>query len=610
MSAAAGSRASKRMSTATLTDRILRYRWCLLVVLAAVYAASLPHTVQHLDSGEMVTSAYGLTVPHAPGYPIYVWLYHALIAVLHVGSVFFRAALITAACSVGAAALLLALCRNTLGVTAIAAMATLPAVWRYAVLPDVFGLNQLFAAALVFVAFSPPRPARVFLGAIVFGLAAANHQSIIFLSPMLMLIAWQEPKRGRALAALALGAGITVALYVSLFLLDVHHVNSWGDLVDFKGLLRHFLRGDYGTFKLSSYGGDAHIGSVVRDFAMTVGPFGLAAAAVVGLGAAEDVKARAHGAWWVLLACFIAYAVLFIPRMNFGGDSSSAITLRERFFVLPSLMLAALVVTAPSTRAKDWARNALASVLGLVAVVQIVTGDTYDFRRDVVVEEYMRNLLRTAIAQRTPAILFVDSDTKLFAGRYLRATEPELDEVFILPRSMTYDRRLLERAKLRWPQLQYDAEVLRTRKKMDIFSQLIAPNMGVFSITHVMPHPSPRAKTIFFPVGRGLEAGSGVVIADVEPVNPRPPVYRANSPEYVDTKEIFSEYAVYYLAKGKDLLARGDEEGARQAFLDGLERVPYCIPCLKNLCAIDDNRDERCGQALRDLEATEYDYFE
>ena len=592
-----------------MSDRYFGYRWFVLVPLAAVYFASLPHTVQTLDSGELVTSAWGLTVPHAPGYPLYVWLYHASLKVLPVDTVFFRAALVTALCALGAAALLLKICRDWLGGAAIAAMASLPAIWRYAVLPDVFGLNQLLAAALIAVAFTPLGSARPFLGSALFGLGAANHHSIVFLLPLLGLIVLQEPDRRRCLAALVLGAAIAIALYASLPLLDVDHVNSWGDVGSARGVLYHFLRRDYGTFNLSSGGGAANIGAVARDLVFTVGPFGIAAVAMVGAGALSARPAREHAAWWTLLGCLALYLLIFIPRMNLGGDDDNAVTVRERFFLLPTLMLTALAATTSTTAVKVQVRQVLLALVSLLALIQVAAGDTYGLREDVVVEEYMRSLLKTAVTQRTPAIVIVDSDTKFFGARYVQATEPGFEDVFILPRSMTFDRRLLERGKKRWPRLYYDEEKVRTRVKMDIYAQFLAPNMDAFSITHVMPFSSPRGKTTYYPVGRGLEAGSGTFIADVPPVKPSPPVYRAESDDYVDTKEIFAEYAVYYLARGKDLLARGDKRAARQAFLDGLAVVPYCFPCLRNACELETDDPSRCDEAVKKLRSSEYDYF-
>ncbi len=592
--------------------RYWRLRWVVLVPLAVAYWASLPHAVQTLDSGDMVTSAWGLTVAHAPGYPLYVWIYHTLMTVIAVGTPFSRAAFITSLCMLGSIALLLRLCRDWLGVFAAAAMATLTVVWRYAVLPDVFALHLLLSSALIVVCFTMTGPARIYVGAAVFGLAAANHHSILFLAPLLVLVALEEPSRLKASLALATGATLAAVLYASLMLLDVDHVNSFGDLSSLRGLLWHFLRRDYGTFSLNFVGGTANPGAVARDLVATFGTPGLAATMLVIAGVLTAVRARAPVSrpWWALLACLVIYFATFVPRLNLGGEDGHATLIRERFFLLPLLMLTALAVTAPVLAgSRLWLRRVLAGVLAVVALVQAATADLYDLRRDVVVEEYARNLLKTAVSQRTPAIVMVDSDTKLFALRYVQATERGYDDVFIVPRASVFANRFLAKAKQRWPALSYDPELLRSKKSLDIFAQFFVPNMEHFSIIHVMPFTSSRGRTTFYPLGRVLEAGSGGAIAEVPFIDPTPPAYRADSADFVDTKAMFAEYAYYHLARGKAVLEQGNKDGARRAFLDGLARVPYCIPCLRNACQLEVEESERCSAALSKLEETEYDYF-
>lgn len=577
---------------------------------AAVYWASLPHTVQTLDSGDLVTSAWGLTVPHAPGYPLYVWLYHAFMAVLPVDTVFFRATLLTSLCMAGAVLLALRLCTNWLGVSAVAAMATLPGIWRYAVLPDVFALHILLSAAVATVAFERPTPWRIPMMALAFGLGAANHHSIIFLLPLVVLVAIEDTHRVRAAAILLAGAALAVGLYASLMLLDVEHINSFGQLSHVRGLLNHILRRDYGTFKLAPYSGTASVASAMQNLAAAVGAYGVAALVVVVVGAVGAFRERAvtkRRAWWVLCACLLAYLAVFVPSLDLGSTYLDGGLVFERFMLFPVLLMTLLVATATlSALPQPWLRQGVTAVLGLIAVFELATGDTFGMRNDVVVEEYARNLLRTAVRQ-TPAILMVDSDTKIFASRYVQATEPGFEDVFITSRSMSFNWLLLQRAQKRWPALYYDKEATRSTENRDIYAQFFAPNMEHFAITHVMPFNSPRGKTTVYSLGRGLEGGSGYVIADDDRLTPTPPTYRAADGAYVDTKGVFAEYATYYIAKAKTLLAQGDRDGARYAYLAGLERVPYCIPCLRGACELDPSQE--CNEALTTLERTEYDYF-
>jgi hypothetical protein len=300
---------------------------------------------------------------------------------------------------------------------------------------------------------------------------------------------------------------------------------------------------------------------------------------------------------------------VFVPSLQIAAEHPHPSLVPERFFLLPHVLMTALAVTAPIPISRPWLRHGFAGVLLVLALVQLAMADTYGLRNDVVVEEYARNLLKTAVSQPTPAMVMIHTDTKLFSLRYVQATEAGYEDVFIVPRSTVFDNRFLAKAKKRWPALVYDPELLRREKSLDIFAQFFLPNMEHFSITYALPVSSSRHKTIFYPLGRVLAPGTGVEIAEVPFIDPTPPTYRADSPSFVDTKAMFSEYAVYHLARGKALLEHGDRDGAKRAFLDGLERVPFCIPCLRNACQLAVEEPERCQAALAKLEETEYDYF-
>lgn len=592
------------------TPKFWRARWAALAPLAAMYATSLPRTVQSLDAGELVASAWRLTVPHPPGYPLYVWLQHGAMSVVPWGSVFHRAAFANSLCMLGACALLIRLCRDWLGVVLVVVMGTLPLIWRYAVLPDVFALHLLLASALLAVAFAQPTPRRTFAGALVFGLAAANHQTIIFLAPLLGWVAFEDRSKRRAAAALALGFVVTVALYASLMMLDTDNIVSWGKLDDAHDLLRHFLRRDYGSLALSGHESGVDLVEVVTAFAASTDGLGIAASVCVAAGAVRYAREwRAHRAWWLLLVCTALYLVVILPASNLGPHPI-AVAIRERFFLFPILLVTALAVRAPLiTPSKAWLKPALVVALAVVALVQASIADTRQLTNDTVVEDYARNLLNSAADARTPAILLVDSDTKAFATRYVQATEPGYDNIVILSRGNMFDARTLAKIKRRYPQFTFDPDVVKPGGARDIFRQFIVPNMENFALTYVMPTTSPRGHTVFYPLGRRVEPGTGSAIADnAPPPRVSPPVYHADAHGYVETKDLYSEYAIYHLARGRLLLEQGDREAARQAFLAGLAVVPYCIPCLRNVCALDEG-DSDCAAALRELEENEYDYF-
>src|SRR5262245_37255066 len=164
------------------------------VIPLTVYVATLTPTVAGGDAGEMITVAYLLGVAHPPGYPLYTML-AKLASLIPFGTVAWRVNLFSA---LAASAATLLLCRAVIrwtgdvaaGALAAGALAFGPLVWPYAITAEVFALNNLFAAGLVYVSVSAAREhaatgtvsARTLnLGALWLGLGFAHHHILVFL---------------------------------------------------------------------------------------------------------------------------------------------------------------------------------------------------------------------------------------------------------------------------------------------------------------------------------------------------------------------------------------------------------------------------------------------
>lgn len=600
--------------TTTTRSSFAMWRWLLLVPIAGLYLYSLPHTVQNLDSGELAASAWDLAVPHPPGYPLHVWLHYVFVRLVPWGSVYHRASLATALLMLAAIAVLIRLSRDWLGLAVASAFATLPVVFRYAVLPDVFALHCALSAALIALAFEPPSSRRSWLAAVAFGLGAANHHSIIFMAPVLGLVMFEERRPLDRWGALTLGAALSVLAYLSLLLMDTAHVYSWRDLQTTSDVVAHFLRTDYGTFQLSG-AQNATFGGSVRTFAEVVGVFGLVALFCVALGIPQIVRApksRVARASMALAACCIAYVAVMFPRLGVG-DNSLTVPILERFFILPALLLAALAIVGLH-EARELMRPALMRVLGGVVVVlvalQLVYADTPSLRDDTVIEEYARNLLRAAKHPTKRTLLVVASDSQVFPARYVQATEPGFEDVVVMPRGLMLHPGTFAKAKRSLPGLFDPLEELGPEHH-DLFDDFLLPNSERYNIVHVLPYTSATLHTTFLPLGRRIARGHGTDIDLTAPrFDPHPPVYRKDDVDFVESKALFAEYAIYDLARAKLLVASGDRASARDALEAGLARVPYCIPCKVNLCALTDDATSKaaCEVEASDLQA-QFDYL-
>ena len=239
-----------------------------------VYLATLSPTVNGGDSGEFVAVAYLFGVAHPPGYPLHALL-GKLMTLLPLGSVAWRVNLLSALGDAGAAVLLfraLTLLTGDLaaGFLAAGAFAFAPLVWPYAITAEVFALNNLFAAGLLYWSARALRedaqgavPLRTLcLSAFWVSLGLSNHHTLVFFAVpfglLVLVLAGRRLLLPRVLGALAAATALGFLPYLYLPLAGARPAAvTWGDTATWSGFVNHFLRREYGTFRLA----DESVGS-------------------------------------------------------------------------------------------------------------------------------------------------------------------------------------------------------------------------------------------------------------------------------------------------------------------------------------------------------------
>jgi hypothetical protein len=300
----------------------------------AVYLRTMAPTItfRHsgADSGDLVTAAINLGVPHPTGYPLYTLLAHlftwlpgeparnvnlfsALCGALAVGVVFWAAhRLIATRESDGPLALIAAF--SAAGVFGFGQL-----LWSQATIAEVYSLNALWAAASL-AALLASGPARPYIVAFLFGMGLAHHVTAIWLLPALWpyvgsVRRWLTPRRA-FLVLLCLLPGLLAYLYVPIRA-RVHPVPNWGLATDLPGFLwlvsgeayRRYFGGVVPAQVLQRFA--AWAGIWVRD----LGVIGLALA-LLGLwrGFERDRRFTAFGLSYVLFLS--AHSMLYVT-----GDS-------------------------------------------------------------------------------------------------------------------------------------------------------------------------------------------------------------------------------------------------------------------------------------------------
>jgi len=443
--------ASRRLAAAALGVAVL-----------AIYVRTLAPTVAGGDSGELITVAHTLGVAHPPGYPLYTLL-AKLFTLLPAGTIAWRVNLFSAVCGAGAATILfLAVARWAGSLWAGLASASLfafsPRVWPHAVTAEVFALNNVFLAGLVYLTVRfwqerardvRPVPAKyggrdLWVACFLFfwiGLGLSNHHTLIFYAvPAALFVLihggpdMRRPGRLALFAACGL-AGLVPYAYLPIASARVPRM-SWGDQTTVQGFLDHLLRREYGTFRLGVQeqgpGGflmqrlAAYASGVFADL-LWVGPI----LAVAGFLAA--LRQRSRTVAWCWAAAFLFFVIVFNNLANGSLEPGVSRFVEGRFWQQPHLLVCAfagLGLAGLSARLGPAARLGLPAAAVALAVAQ----PAFHFRgQDQSGETQIRGFVQAILDSQPQGSLLLETGDYIFHGlRYMQIVEGYRTDIRVL----------------------------------------------------------------------------------------------------------------------------------------------------------------------------------
>lgn len=209
------------------------------------------------DSGDLITAAAVLGVPHPTGYPTYILLAR-LFQLLPVGTLAYRTNLLSAAAMALAAGGVCHLVQRAYngaakwgwigGLLAGFVFATAPLVWSQAVVAEVYGLHILFVVVLMYLTPFHGDAAqvkfdsrRLWLSGLIFGLGLGNHITLVgLLPPWLAVMAWSGYRpsffsaRRVLYCAGSIALGALIYFYIPLRAAANPSIN-WGNAVTWDG---------------------------------------------------------------------------------------------------------------------------------------------------------------------------------------------------------------------------------------------------------------------------------------------------------------------------------------------------------------------------------------
>ncbi|OIP39556.1 hypothetical protein AUJ95_05445 [Candidatus Desantisbacteria bacterium CG2_30_40_21] len=272
---------------------------CGLAVFLAVffvYLKTLYPTIGLLDSGDMVSSAYTLGIPHPPGYPLYCLLGKLWISILPLGNIAFRMNIFSSMAASIACMMVYFIVLKITPLSRKGIIVCFPAIvaalmlafastfWKQAVIAEKYTLNAAFATILIFIllkwqevasrkqkGLSPSsRVSTLPLGtqtgmsmlllfALCLGLSFTHHLQSIFLVPagiyLVLAVNMRMTPRINYLTYLkmALLFGLPLLLYLYLPIrASVNPLTNWGDPDTIEKLINHITAKQYGYYFTSS----------------------------------------------------------------------------------------------------------------------------------------------------------------------------------------------------------------------------------------------------------------------------------------------------------------------------------------------------------------------
>ena len=293
-----------------------------------VYIATLPPDILPGDSGELVAASYTLSIGHPPGFPLFLMLGKIFSSAVAVGSVAYRYNLLSAVMASATAAITLLILVRVgvgllLGSLVAFGLATLGSYWLQATTGDVYTLNGLFTALLLYIALAGKRHgARALLVlAFVGGLAISHHLTLVYALASALLIlmlrteARPQPKTV-ALSVFLFLLGLSVWLYIPIRSNQAPPL-SWGDTSSLHGFLNHVTAQTY-RWRLRTFDVGHRLADLARYFKVLSHASGLPLALLACLGIFLNLRRpRLIGGFLLLIGFYAAHYVVYnIPDID------------------------------------------------------------------------------------------------------------------------------------------------------------------------------------------------------------------------------------------------------------------------------------------------------
>ena len=425
------------------------------------------------DSGDLVTAAAQMGVPHPPGYPLYTFL-GWLLTFVPLSTVSWRVTLLSSfphAVTVAFVYFIVFRITKRVFPSLFAAVSLVGnyLFFLYSVTPEVFALFDLYIVALVYALVrwrETANPTYVYLSWFLWGLALTHHHLMLFLLPASVLFLWlsyPSAKRKNHFAGIKFVrcvalffTGLLPYLYVPIAARGQAVVN-WDKATDIGNFFRLVTRRDYGIFTSGSVYGQLLVERLLEVKAYW--QFLVMDLTFVGIALVI------FGLVWLwrhdknLLLFFVVgvgcIGPLFFFYAGFPLINRFMLATYERF-MLPSYMLLSILLGLGIHQVLQWVRTTASRVhvslpvrvwVGVVAVafcvypMSLLGMNVWRFwgLPSDRTADYLAMDVLDSVPQKS--IILLSRDTTLFATQYLRYATGYRSDVYVLMLNNIHDRQ-------------------------------------------------------------------------------------------------------------------------------------------------------------------------
>ncbi|MCL4394692.1 MAG: DUF2723 domain-containing protein [Chloroflexi bacterium] len=431
-----------------------RLEWSVDLFVGAIalagYWATLAPTItwrnSGADSGDLVTAAFTLGIPHPPGYPLYTLL-ASFFAHLPFGEPAQNVGLFSALAAASAVVLLsrcgraLAAGRSRDGITLLASPGAaltfgfIPLLWSQSTVAEIYALNVLIVSALLLALVSTSRR-RLYFAALAFGLGLAHHLTIVLMAPtaLILLAGGGWTRRQVATAAGIILACLLFYLYLPVRAAAQPAVN-WGNPADLAGFLWTVSAAPYHSYLFGLPLSDvvSRIGMPAqslfeqyRVWGVALGLWGVAAMAVDR----DPARRRQLVALAVAFLLAALYSIVYVTRNSF-------VYLLPAFAVFALWMAYGLVDLARRLPYR-WGLGFTAAALIALPLFNFAANfDSMDLSGDRTAFAYAQSVFAQI---PDDAVVLADGDEHLFSLWYYRyVAAPRSSVVVISSELLQYD---------------------------------------------------------------------------------------------------------------------------------------------------------------------------